>query len=79
MPRQKPLHVRVREHVEAEGWTPMDLAKRVGWHRLRAQRVLSGATKLLATDMEAIAAALNKPVGEIFESPRKANGKGGGR
>jgi transcriptional regulator with XRE-family HTH domain len=69
MVKTKPIYVRVSEHVEAEGWTAVDLAKRVGWHPMKAQRVLRGATSLLAEDMELIAKVLKKPVAELFSSP----------
>jgi len=66
----KPIHVRVSEHVNLEGLSASELARRLGWHEARAQRILRGETTITGDDIEAIAKVLRKPAGDLFFSPR---------
>lgn len=74
MPRAKPIHERpiherVKAHVDAEGWSPVDLARETGWSYQRARRILEGSTKLDAVDMETLSRALKKPVAALYVDP----------
>lgn len=66
MPRRKPLFTRVAERVKAAGLSYADLARKTGWHELRAMRVLTGKTELTAADMETLASILDCDVGELY-------------
>ncbi len=68
MAKQKPIHERVQEHVDAAGLTNADLAKKTGWHELRVWRLLTGRTDISADDMEIFAKVLGKPVADLYRS-----------
>lgn len=66
----RPLHERVRSHIEHAGLTITDLARLTGWHELRAGRLLRNKTRLLAEDMETLARVLNKSVGALYRDAK---------
>jgi transcriptional regulator with XRE-family HTH domain len=66
MPKQRPIHERVHDHVKAAGLTYAQLAAQTGWSEQRVYRVLSGRTDLSAEDMELLARILKKTVAELY-------------
>jgi transcriptional regulator with XRE-family HTH domain len=66
MSRTKPVHVRVRELVDADGLSIADVARLTGWAYLQTMRRLNGDTELSAADMEDLARALKKPVAVLY-------------
>lgn len=66
MRKVRPIHERVRTHVERAGITITELARLTGWHELRAGRVLRGTTRLLATDMETLADVLGRSIASLY-------------
>lgn len=67
MARRKPIYSRVAERVKAAGLSYADLARKTGWHELRALRVLTGKTELTAADMEILARILQCELGELYQ------------
>ena len=69
MARPRPIHDRVRVHVERAGLTHSQLAEKTGWDEQRVYRVLHGKTRLTAADMELLAGVLEKPVASLYRDP----------
>lgn len=51
-----------------------ELARRIGWGRMRMQHLLSGNTRLTVADLEAIAAALGVPVTALLPTAEPTGG-----
>lgn len=66
MAKLKPIHARVRDHVDAAGLTIADIARRTKWNEMRVWRLLTGRTELGAEDMEVLAKVLEKPVADLY-------------
>lgn len=69
MPKLRPVHERVHDHVQREGISYSELAKKTGWTYQRVYRVLAGKTDLTAEDMELLASILEKPVAFLYRDP----------
>lgn len=69
MPKLRPVHERVHDHVQNAGITYAELAKKTGWSEQRVYRVLAGKTDLSAEDMELLASILDKPVAFLYRDP----------
>lgn len=59
----------VRAHIESSDLTIAQVAKRAGLPERRLSRLLQCDTRLLATDMRAIAAALGKQIETLYAAP----------
>jgi transcriptional regulator with XRE-family HTH domain len=67
---RRPIHERVKDHVERAGLSHAELAKLTGWDEQRVYRVLAGKTRLTAVDMELLARILDKPVASLYREAR---------
>jgi transcriptional regulator with XRE-family HTH domain len=52
--------------LEARGWSQADLARAIGLHTSALSNALKGTRKIQLAEVQAISAALHKPLGEIL-------------
>jgi hypothetical protein len=68
----RPLHERVRDHLDHSGLDFVQLAEAMGWSERKAKRKVLGQTRWLAEDIEILADVLEKPIAALYRGRGRA-------
>ncbi len=66
MEKPRPIHERVKDHVDESGHSVAELAALTKWSERRVSRLLTGITEFSAGDMEVLARVLGKSVIALY-------------
>lgn len=70
--RTHPSAQAIKDHLDAEGISMSELARRLGWGRMQVQRRLSGDASLTVAELEEIAKTLGVPVTDLLSTNTQA-------
>jgi transcriptional regulator with XRE-family HTH domain len=68
----EPVLAAILDVLKEQGLSRRELARRIGWGRMRTQHLLSGNTRLGVTDLQEIATALGVPVSRFLPEDQPA-------
>lgn len=70
MDKHRPIHERVKDHVDDAGLGYAELAEKTGWSEQKVYRLLHGKTHFRADDIEKLAQILGKSVIALYRGKK---------